>query len=144
MKHVNKPKARGSKRLFSSPLLERLSRTHIAVPLTLYAAVSAGLLYYGVAVTGLKGGIVALVFMLGFLSFTLLEYAAHRHFFHMEPTSKVKEKVQYTVHGVHHEYPNDKDRLAMPPILALLSVVILFAVFRLLLGDMCTPLSRAC
>ncbi|MFD3003907.1 hypothetical protein ACFS7Z_26360 [Pontibacter toksunensis] len=94
MKHSIKPKARGSKQLFSSPLLERLSRTHIAVPLALYAAVSGGLLYYGVTETGMKAGTVALVLVLGFLSFTLLEYVAHRIFFHMPPTSRWREKVQ--------------------------------------------------
>lgn len=60
MKHIIKPKARGSKQLFSSPLLERLSRTHIAVPLTLNAVVSGGMLYYGAAETDIRGGMLAL------------------------------------------------------------------------------------
>ncbi|MFD3003992.1 hypothetical protein ACFS7Z_26790 [Pontibacter toksunensis] len=37
---------------------------------------------------------VALVLVLGILSFTLLEYVAHRIFFHMPPTSRWREKVQ--------------------------------------------------
>lgn len=135
MKHRIKPKSKGSKRLFKNPLLERLSRTHIAVPLTLYATLSAGMLYYGAAETGLNGAMMMLVFLVGFLLFTLLEYVAHRYIFHMEPTNKVKAKVQYNVHGIHHEYPNDKDRLAMPPILALLYAALFFMIFQFLLEE---------
>jgi sterol desaturase/sphingolipid hydroxylase (fatty acid hydroxylase superfamily) len=135
MNHTVKPKMKGSKQLFSNPLLERLSRTHISIPLTLYSVVSVGLLYYGATEIGLEAGMMILMFMLGFLFLTLLEYVAHRYVFHMEPTNKVKAKIQYTVHGVHHEYPKDKDRLAMPPILAMLYVAIFFIVFRFFLGE---------
>ncbi|WP_224999479.1 sterol desaturase family protein [Cesiribacter sp. SM1] len=135
MNHTVKPKMKGSKQLFSNPLLERLSRTHISIPLTLYSVISIGLLYYGATEIGLQAGMMVLMFVLGFLFLTLLEYVAHRYVFHMEPTNKVKAKIQYTVHGVHHEYPKDKDRLAMPPILALLYVAIFFIVFRFALGD---------
>ena len=135
MNHRVKPKTKGSKQLFSNPLLERLSRTHIAIPLSLYSLISIGLLYYGATEIGLGAGMMALMFVLGFLFLTLLEYVAHRYVFHMEPTNKVKAKIQYTVHGVHHEYPKDKDRLAMPPIVALIYVTIFFVVFQFLLGE---------
>lgn len=135
MNHTVKPKMKGSKQLFSNPVLERLSRTHISIPLTLYSVISIGLLYYGATEVGLEAGMMVLMFVLGFLFLTLLEYVAHRYVFHMEPTNKVKAKIQYTVHGVHHEYPKDKDRLAMPPILAMLYVAIFFIVFRFFLGE---------
>jgi sterol desaturase/sphingolipid hydroxylase (fatty acid hydroxylase superfamily) len=131
-----KPHNKGTKQLFQNPVLEQLSRTHIAVPLTLYSLVSLGLLYHGFSEKNL--GIAAAVglFLLGFIFFTLLEYLAHRHLFHMEPSTKVKAKIQYTVHGVHHEFPRDKDRLAMPPLLAMVYIVGLYFLFRFLLGDM--------
>ena len=130
-----KPKTKGSKQLFKNPLLERLSRTHISIPLTLYTVISIGLLYYGATEVGLGASMMALMFVFGFLFFTLLEYLAHRYLFHMEHTNKIKAKIQYSVHGVHHEYPKDKDRLAMPPILALVYVALFFFIFRLLLGE---------
>lgn len=135
MNHTIKPKTKGSKQLFKNPVLERLSRTHIAIPLSLYSVISAGLLYYGATEVGLHPGMMVLMFVLGFLFLTLLEYVAHRYVFHMAPTNKVKEKIQYTVHGVHHEFPKDKDRLAMPPILALIYVAIFFFLFQFLLGE---------
>ena len=135
MSHSVKPKTKGSKQLFDNPLLERLSRTHIAIPLTLYSLISIGLLYYGATTIGLGAGMMVLMFILGFLALTLLEYVAHRYVFHMEHTSDLKAKIQYTVHGVHHEFPKDKERLAMPPLIALVYVVIFFLIFQLLLGD---------
>lgn len=135
MDNTIKPKTKGSAQLFKNPVLERLSRTHIAIPLTLYTVISIGLLYYGATEIGLSALSMLGLFVAGFLFLTLLEYLAHRYVFHMEHTNKLKAKIQYTVHGVHHEYPKDKDRLAMPPILALVYVAVFFFVFRFLLGE---------
>lgn len=93
------------------------------------------MLYYAVAEIGLSTGMIGLMFVFGFLFLTLLEYVAHRYVFHMEHTNELKAKIQYSVHGVHHEYPKDKSRLAMPPIIALVYVAIFFVVFRFLLDQ---------
>lgn len=135
MNHTIKPKTKGSKQLFNNPLLERLSRTHISIPLTLYSIISIGMLYYAATEVGLSAGSMVLMFVLGFLFLTLLEYVAHRYVFHMEHTNEIKAKIQYHVHGVHHEFPKDKDRLAMPPILAMIYIVIFFVIFQFLLGE---------
>jgi sterol desaturase/sphingolipid hydroxylase (fatty acid hydroxylase superfamily) len=130
-----RPKNAGTKALFSNPILERFSRTHIAVPVSLFSILSVGLLYYALAAKNLLLLPTLGLFVAGFFFFTLLEYLAHRYFFHMEPTNKLKTKVQYAIHGIHHEYPKDKDRLAMPPLLALVYAMLLFLAFRLLLGE---------
>lgn len=130
-----RPKHKGTKALFSNPILERLSRTHTAVPVSLFSILAVGLLYYALAEQNLSLLVTAVAFITGFLFFTLLEYLAHRYFFHMLPTNKLKEKLQYAVHGIHHEFPKDRDRLAMPPFIALLYATIFFLVFRLFLGQ---------
>ena len=129
-----RPKNKGTKVLFKNPFLERLSRTHVSVPITLFCLLSVTITYYAIAEKEISLLITTGLFVAGFLFFTLLEYLAHRYFFHMEPDNKVKAKVQYSVHGVHHEYPKDTDRLAMPPPVALLYVAIFYLVFSLLLG----------
>lgn len=130
-----KPKNKGTKTLFSNPVLEKLSRTHIAVPVSLFSVSSLALVIYALTVVNLPVLEVAVLFVSGFLFFTLLEYLAHRYFFHMLPTTKMKAKVQYLVHGVHHEYPKDKDRLAMPPFVAVCYGLILYLIFSFLLGE---------
>ncbi|NJM94046.1 MAG: fatty acid hydroxylase [Cytophagales bacterium] len=130
------PKNEGTHQLFQNPLIEKLSRTHIAVPTGLFLVISLGLLYHAKASMGLSAALIATCFVAGWFIFTLAEYLVHRYFYHMEPDTPRKEKVQYTLHGVHHEYPKDKDRLAMPPLLSLTVSALLFGVFYLLMGQL--------
>lgn len=127
-----KPKNSGTKKVFDNPILERLTRTHISVPITILMTIAAGLLYVAFAYTDytqLTPMFVVGLFISGFFSFTLLEYIAHRYLFHMKPTNEFKRKMQYALHGLHHEYPKDKDRLAMPPIMSFLLAIVFFGIF---------------
>ncbi len=49
-----------------------------------------------------------------------MEYVVHRYLFHIMPDTPAKATFQYRAHGVHHEYPKDKTRLAMPPLISAL------------------------
>lgn len=131
-----KPKNTGTKRLFESPVLEKLSRTHISIPLSIFFVYSSALLYWSVTHTALNALITIGMFALGFVSFTWVEYMAHRYLFHMSTSTKSREKLQYTIHGVHHEFPKDKDRLAMPPLLSITISTLLLFLFRLIIGDL--------
>ncbi|MBO9701620.1 MAG: sterol desaturase family protein [Sporocytophaga sp.] len=126
---TNKPKNSGTKQLFDNPILERLSRTHISIPISIFIVISSVLLFYAFRYTTLPGILIPFLFLGGFLFFTLIEYLVHRFVFHMEPTSNFKKKIQYNMHGVHHEFPKDKDRLAMPPLLSITLALVLFAIF---------------
>lgn len=130
-----RPRNKGTKVLFKNPVLERLSRTNIVIPISLYCVLSIVFTYYALVEIGISPSATAGLFVGGFLFFTLLEYLAHRYFFHMEPDNKLKAKVQYSVHGVHHEFPKDKDRLAMPPLLALVYVAVFYLVFSFFIGE---------
>jgi 4-hydroxysphinganine ceramide fatty acyl 2-hydroxylase len=132
---LDKPDNHGSAHMFKNPVLERLSRTHILIPITLFLAVGGFSLYFGITNTAIPGWVGALVLVAGFIAFTFVEYMMHRYLYHMLPTNKVKDKVQYTIHGVHHDYPKDKDRLAMPPFISGLYAVILYYLFIFLLGE---------
>jgi sterol desaturase/sphingolipid hydroxylase (fatty acid hydroxylase superfamily) len=130
-----RPKHEGSKKLFKNPVLEQLSRTHIAVPLTIFGLYSCGLLFWNVTHTSLSASVTVGLFFLGILVFTWVEYMLHRFIFHMGTFTRLREKLQYTMHGVHHEFPKDKDRLAMPPLLSVTISTVLLLVFRVLMGD---------
>ena len=130
-----KPKIQGTKALFRNPLLERLTRTNVAVPISLFCFLSIVSVYYVMSEVGSPPMATASLFMAGFLFFTLVEYLAHRYFFHMKDDTEIKAKVQYAVHGRHHEYPKDKDRLAMPPLLALVYATVFYLIFSFLIGD---------
>lgn len=129
------PKNKGTQVLFQNPILERLSRTHIAVPISIFVVYSAVLLYLAFITIQLTWWVTISLFVAGFLLFTLIEYLVHRYVFHMEPTTELKKNMQYKMHGVHHEFPKDKDRLAMPPVLSITLATILLFGFRLIIGD---------
>ncbi len=136
MKTVPKrPKHKGSATLMKNPHLEKFSRTHIAFPLILFSLISAILIYTGIIEKGFKTPHMILLFAGGFFLFTLVEYLMHRYLFHLPATSPKRKKFAYTMHGVHHDYPKDKSRLAMPPVLSLILASLFFLIFRVLMGD---------
>ena len=130
------PKNKGTQQLFQNPILEKLTRTHIAVPLTIFSVFAAALLTWSVTHTALSAGTTVGLFFLGLIAFTWVEYMVHRHVFHMKTYTALRTKLQYTMHGVHHEYPKDKDRLAMPPLLSVTISTILLLLFRVIMGDL--------
>lgn len=131
----HQPKEEGTTTLFKNPILEKLARTHISIPLTIYFVGSAILVFISLNrdYTNVLESIG--VFIVGFIFWTWIEYLAHKHIFHMIPDTKLKEKLQYTFHGVHHEYPRDKTRIAMPPAASLVVLTALFFLFKLFMGN---------
>lgn len=116
-------------KLFQNRHLEGFTRTHIAVPIVLYLTISIVLPIYSNYEMGLLLGRIVINFILGWLVFSAFEYVMHRFIFHMTPDKPFKEKLTYTMHGVHHDHPKDKDRLAMPPLISLLIAGLIFIIF---------------
>ena len=126
-------------RVFQNPLLEKLTHTHIAWPLSIFYGLSVILLgytfYFGIL--GTYTGI--LLWIAGFMLFTLVEYLIHRYTFHMDTDTPKKERLQYVLHGAHHSFPKDKTRLAMPPLVSVALATGFFLVYRLIMGNYGIP-----
>jgi len=133
---LDRPDNSGSAQLFTSPVLERMSRTHISIPIALFLGVGLYSFYIGISTTSMSFLEATALFLGGYFIFTLVEYLLHRYLYHMIPDTKFKDKLQYNVHGVHHDYPRDKDRLAMPPFISGLYSVILYFLFNFIMGDL--------
>lgn len=131
-----RPKHKGSPRLFENPYLEKLTHTHIEAPLIIFGVIAAALIYYGILEKGFEIPLMVLLFLGGVVFFTFVEYLMHRYLYHLPATSERNKKISYTIHGVHHDYPKDKSRLAMPPVLSLLIAAVLFILYRAVLGDL--------
>ncbi|WP_276132791.1 sterol desaturase family protein [Polluticoccus soli] len=130
----DKIKNKGQARLFKSDYMETMTKTHPLVIYSMYFPVIAFMLYYGAAYKGVGAGAEALMFIAGALFWSLFEYLMHRHLFHMIVESPRAKKFVYTMHGVHHEYPRDKERLFMPPVPSMVIAAVLFYLFYLALG----------
>ena len=121
-----------SPRLFRNALLDRLSRVHPGVPFLLYLPVIGVLLWRP---QGKMSGVDEMIaFAAGYLLWTLLEYFGHRFLFHFRAMSTFGRRVQFLIHGVHHQHPSDPLRLVMPPIMSVPIMVAGFAILRLALG----------
>ncbi len=136
-KPINQIQPKNSVRgkMFDNPVLDKLTTTHAAIPITMLVLFGFGFLYWGAQHTFVTLETYVMLVPVGILSWTLFEYLMHKHLYHMLPTNKVKGWIQYNMHGLHHEYPKDKSRLAMPPIMIILIAFLFLGVFRLLMGD---------
>jgi len=105
------------------------------VPISMWLTSSAFLLWYALNYTDYSTGRIIALFAAGLFVFSLFEYILHRFLYHLEPTTPQRAKIQYTFHGVHHEYPKDKTRLAMPPALAIIMWFVFFGMFFLIMGE---------
>jgi 4-hydroxysphinganine ceramide fatty acyl 2-hydroxylase len=132
--HFDKIKNKGQARLFKSDYMEMMTKTHPVVVYSMYFPVIVFMLYYGVSYKGLSIGKEVLLFVFGALFWSLFEYIMHRYLFHMIVESPKAQKFVYTLHGVHHEYPRDKERLFMPPVPSIIIATIIFSIMRLLMG----------
>ncbi len=133
--NVRKPQNRGTKVLFKNPIIERLSRTNSAVPISIFLGFSTFLMAWGYTYSNLSAWTQTAVFLFGLILFSFVEYLVHRYVFHMITNTKLREKIQYAFHGVHHEFPKDTSRLAMPPVISVVIVALLFLIFRFTIGE---------
>jgi sterol desaturase/sphingolipid hydroxylase (fatty acid hydroxylase superfamily) len=120
--------------MFENPLLELASRVHPAVPPLLYLPVVTICLVLAIGREDLAVPSVIGVFALGLASWTLAEYLLHRFVFHFEPDTRWGRRLHFIIHGVHHEYPHDPMRLVMPPSVSVPLAILVFLLYRLLLG----------
>ncbi len=136
MIHINRPHSEGTKQLFSNHILEKLSRTHIVIPLVIFTLISTGLIIYGFRYDMITYINTPFLFMAGMLVFSFIEYMMHRFVFHLDPKTPKREKFAYRIHGVHHDYPKDRDRLAMPLPLSLMLSILFFILYKALMGNL--------
>ncbi|HNG63130.1 MAG TPA: sterol desaturase family protein [Ferruginibacter sp.] len=122
---------KGQARIFKNQYLEYLTKTHPLVIWGLYLPIIGLLLYYSATSLGLGVVPVVLSFLGGMFFWTLFEYTIHRYAFHYVAESERATRFVYIIHGNHHEYPRDKERLFMPPVPSLLISTTLFVLFYL-------------
>ena len=124
---------KGQAQLFKNPYLEMLTKTHPLVIWGMYLPMIIGFPWYTANKFQFTSIIIATVFIAGVLFWSLFEYLMHRFVFHMVAESERARKFIYVLHGNHHEYPRDKERLFMPPVPSLIiSSLIFFAMYAIM------------
>src|SRR5436190_7961427 len=129
---------KGQAKLFKNQYLEYMTKTHPLVIWGMYVPVIIFMLYYSSVSLNLSIIKIGLIFLGGLFFWTFFEYTIHRFAFHFLAESERAIKFIYLIHGNHHEYPRDKERLFMPPVPSILVAIALFSIvyfFASLLGN---------
>jgi len=125
---------KGQAQLFRNEYLEMLTKTHPLVIWAIYTPVFAGFPYYAATRLGFDGLRIVIGFLAGMLFWTFFEYIMHRYVFHWVAESEKAKKIVYVMHGNHHHFPRDRERLFMPPVPSLIIASIIFFLLYLLMG----------
>jgi sterol desaturase/sphingolipid hydroxylase (fatty acid hydroxylase superfamily) len=131
--HFEKIHNKGQAQLFKNHYLEMLTKTHPLVIWGLYIPVMSVMLYYSSAKFNYTAGHIFFVFLGGMFFWTLFEYVAHRFIFHFLAESERAKKIVYIIHGNHHHYPRDRERLFMPPVPSLIIASVVFSLMFLIM-----------
>ncbi|MGK5547095.1 sterol desaturase family protein [Streptomyces sp. URMC 127] len=132
------PADRAAFRRSSPPLvrlrsLDRLTRQHPSGPLVVYTAFITLLLPAGFTASGAVIGTVLV--LAGYTAWTLTEYWVHRSLFHWKAApGTAMARLHWTLHGHHHDHPDDRRRLVMPLAVTIPIALVLCGLFRLALG----------
>jgi dihydroceramide fatty acyl 2-hydroxylase len=134
--NLDRPR-RGSPRMFKVDWIEKyFSRVRPWHVVLIWGPYIAWLLAHGGRDAHLSRGALVGMFALGVLGWTLLEYLLHRRVFHWKPNEKVEwqRDASWLIHGIHHDYPYDPDRLVMPPIVTAAIALVLWWPLKAVLG----------
>lgn len=131
-------------RLFRNQVLESLTHVHPLVPLLLWGPVAILLWGRSMTIDGLSVSQLLPIAAAALLIWSFTEYSLHRFVFHFPARSRPGKWLVFLFHGVHHEAPQDKTRLVMPPAGAILIMALLWGLFELLIPAPWTQPFLAC
>jgi dihydroceramide fatty acyl 2-hydroxylase len=124
----------GTLRLFSNPLLERLSRTPLWAVWAMWLPLASLMFAHYAGAPGATASSGAAFAVAGVGAWTLLEYLLHRFVFHVLvealPDRGWANVLGLAVHGIHHKAPMDGDRLVMAPALGFIIAACLWVLLR--------------
>ncbi len=133
MAHERTQQLNASPPLFESRFLDFFSRIHPAAPAIIFGPIVAGGIWLG-SDRGYGAAKLIVLVGLGLFVWTLTEYWLHRLVFHWEPDHPIGARLHFIIHGVHHDHPNDRLRLVMPPGASLPLAAIFLGLFVLIGG----------
>jgi sterol desaturase/sphingolipid hydroxylase (fatty acid hydroxylase superfamily) len=130
-------KLAASPQLFESDFLNFFSRVHPSVPAIVFVPVVIAGEWLG-ASHGYAAWQLLLLSLAGIGIWTLTEYWLHRLVFHWQPDNAFGRRMHFIIHGIHHDHPNDKLRLVMPPAVAIPLAALFYFAFTLIFGTPAT------
>ena len=122
--------------LFRNARLERFTIISFRAFALLWSVVLPAIGCVGLAYA--PSGWAPALIVLGWLVWTLTEYALHRYAFHFETRSPLLRRAVFIIHGNHHADSNDPLRNLMPPVVSLPVGALIWAVSVAIAGPVGT------
>lgn len=126
---------KGQAQLFKNHYLEFFTKTHPLVIWMMYLPFIIYLPYYASMHSNFSAGRIVLIFIGGILFWTFFEYVIHRFVFHWISDNPRTKKIAYIMHGNHHEFPRDRQRLFMPALPSIILSSIIFSTMLSMMGS---------
>ena len=121
-------------RLFKNRYVEYFTKTHPLVIWAMYFPVIIYLPFYAINIYHFNGLRVLMIFLAGMFFWTFFEYLVHRYIFHWVSENRLATRAIYMMHGNHHEFPRDKERLFMPPVPSIIVSSVVFLSMYMFIG----------
>jgi len=122
----------GEAQIFKNHFLESLTKTNPTSNIIVYGLSIILISIYAIKFIDLNIWVFSGLFVFGVFFWTFAEYILHRYLFHWVNDSKFVQRFHFIMHGSHHQFPRDKDRLLMPPVPGLIMAGLLFGVFYMI------------
>lgn len=121
-------------KIFQNGFLEKLTKSNPKITITFYSLLIGFFFFlnYKFSTIGLAATIG--FYLGGLATWTFMEYILHRFVFHIDEYFPFMKRFHYIVHGIHHEYPKDEERLFMPPVPGTIISFFLFLFWYLFFG----------
>ena len=126
---------KGQAQLFENKFLEALTKGSPQLSWGIHLPILIFCFYYGYKNYQMPLGTMFMVFFGAIFFWTFFEYIAHRYIFHLISENPKLQRFAYIMHGNHHHYPRDRQRLFMPPVPSLIIVAALFGIFYLVMRE---------
>ena len=129
--------------MFKNKFIDGFSRVPWQAVPVVWVPVVVGSFAYGLVSAGIPvlGSIAAAA--AGLFVWTFAEYWLHRTLFHWVPDTSWGPRFHFFLHGVHHEYINDRFRLVMPPAAAAVLAAMFYGLFWLVPHEHAEALAEA-
>jgi len=124
---------KGQAQIFRNRYLEYLTKTNPLVIWGLYLPIIILLLIYSFYQFDFSLSRIIILFFGGIFFWTFFEYMMHRFVFHWVSDNPRIQRVSYIMHGNHHQFPRDKQRLFMPPVPSIIIALIIFYIMYVIL-----------
>jgi 4-hydroxysphinganine ceramide fatty acyl 2-hydroxylase len=122
--------------IFKNPFLEQFTRAKVGLAALVYISYWTILVILHIKSTNIDIKVSLGIYFFALLFWSLFEYLAHRFLFHFVTENALVKRIHFLIHGVHHAFPRDTERLVMPPLPGTAIVLFLLGIYYLFLGDL--------